>query len=174
MYTLSTEDKLAWCEKFGDETERTFATDRLFNLGIASWPNLEKRTNKYAHDLFCIFQSDLKTVRTPLFKSQELYGIDPQYAVTFNLKDQERYNSLYPNIIVIFDIKWEVTEMELNNIIYKVNPMRVTVAGFLADIKNAIKADGNQKIEYKKRVNDDNGNAKSSYVFDARLLHRIG
>lgn len=171
---LNTEDKLAWCEKFGDKTERTFAADRLFNLGIASWSNLEKRTNKYTHDLFCIFPSDLKTVRTPLFKAHELYGIDPQYAVTFNLKDEERYRNLYPNIVVIFDIKWDLTEMQFNNTVYKVNPMHMTFAGFLTDIKNAIKVNGDQKINYKKRVDDEQGNAKSSYVFDARLLHRIG
>lgn len=170
---MDTEDKLAWCEQYGNETEFLFATTRMFDLGIPTYPNPEKKDNKFAHDLCSVFKTDLKTVRTPLFMADELYGIDPQYAVTFNLKDGNRYKELYPNIIVLFDVKWEVTEKEINNKIYTVKPMHVTVAGFLTDIKNAIRQAGSHKIEYKRRVEDTSGNAKTSYVFDIRSLHKL-
>lgn len=169
----NTEDKLAWCESFGEDAEREFCVSRMFELGVASWLNIEKRTNKYTHDLFAAFPADLKTVRTPLFKAQELFGIDPQYAVTFNLKDGKRYRELYPNIVVIFDIRWDTTQAQLGNTRYSVEPMHITVAGFLNDIANAVKASGNQKIEYKRRREDHQGNAKESFVFDCRYLHRL-
>jgi hypothetical protein len=169
---MDTEDKLAWCE-YGSNAEPVFASQRLFELGLAGHVNLNKKENKYTHDLFVQFPTDLKTVSTPLFKSEELYNIDPQYAITFNVKDGHRYAELYPNIVVVFDIKWEVLEMEINGKIYKVEPMHITIAGFLSDIKRAIIKCGKKQIQYLRRKDDTNGNAKSSWVFDARQLHRL-
>jgi len=169
---MNTEDKLAWCEK-GADAEALFTVGRLFELGLVGHINLEKIQNIYTHDLFVQFKADLKTIRTPLFKAFELYSIDPQYAVTFNLKDGERYAKLYPNIIVIFDVKWEQTSMNIGGFVYEVNPMHETYAGFLSDIRKAIKKNGNKKIEYIKRADDNHGNAKASWVFDVRELQRL-
>lgn len=170
----STEDKIAWCEEFGVKTELTFATGRMHEAGIPTYLNPEKIKNKYTHDLFSVFQSDLKTVRTPLFKAEELYGIDPQFAVTFNVKDGVRYRDLYPNIVVIFDVMWDdPCSIVLGARRYQVDPMHQTYAGFLSDIRSAIQKSGNKKIEYRKRIYDTVGNAKQSYVFDVRHLHRI-
>lgn len=119
------------------------------------------------------FPSDLKTVRTPLFKANDLYGIDPQFAVTFNEKDGRRYAELYPNIIVIFDVMWETTEMIIGGLQYNVKPMHRTYVGFLSSIRQAIKMDGSQKIEYARRKDDESGNAKTSFVFDVRRLQEI-
>ena len=170
---MDTEDKQAWCES-GAEAERAFAVGRLFDLGLSGGVNLEKKTNPYTHDLFVNFPADLKTVRTPLFKSQKLYGLDPQYTVTFNDKDGRRYKDLYPNIIVIFDVKWDVLEKNIDGMVYTVDPMHITVAGFLGDIRAAIKRSGSHKINYQRRVNDTEGNAKDSWVFDLRYLHTLG
>ena len=169
---MDTEDKLRWCEQ-GEHDEAVFAVGRLFQLSLAGHINPEKLTNIYTHDLFVQFKSDLKTVRTPLFKSQQLYGIDPQYAVTFNLKDGERYAKLYPNIVVIFDVRWEQTSMEIGGQRYSVKPMHQTYAGFLNDIRKAIMKAGNRKIEYARRVDDSIGNAKASWVFDVRELQKL-
>lgn len=170
---MNTEDKLAWCEKYGEEAEHEFAVKRLHQLGIPGFVNPAKLTDKFTHDLCGIFQADLKTVRTPLFKANELYGIPAQYAVTFNEKDAIRYKKNYPNILVIFDILWEATEMQIGGTLYSVQPMHMTVAGFLGNIRRAIKAGGNKRIEYQRRVDDTAGNAKTSFVFDCRLLHRL-
>ena len=51
--------------------------------------------------------------------------------------------------------------------------MHITVSGFLKDIKQAIIASGSAKIDYAKRINDTQGNAKTSWVFDARYLQKI-
>lgn len=171
---VDTEDKLAWCES-GQQFETAFVTGRLFELGVAGFLNPEKRTNPYVHDLFVQFPADLKTVRTPLFKAMELFGIDPQYAVTFNIKDAIRYKGLYPNIVVIFDVRWEgdSCSMRIDGQDYSVEPMNRTYSGFLRDIHNAVVKGGRKKIEYKNRVNDVEGNAKESYVFDVRELHLL-
>ena len=168
----NTEDKLAWC-KHGADKEDGFAQNRLFDLGLAGHVNLAKKTDPYTHDLFVQFPSDLKSVTTPLFKAKELYGLDPQYTVTFNQKDATRYKEKYPNIIVMFDVNWEILKKDINGIVYQVDPMHVTVAGFLSDISRAVKRSGMHKIEYKNRVDDVAGNAKESWVFDLRFLHTL-
>ena len=170
---IGTEDKQAWCSH-GEELEREFVNRRLPSFNIGGGINPHKSTDKYTHDLNIIFPADLKSVRTPLFKAQELYGIDPQYAVTFNVKDQKRYTKLYPNIVVAFDVKWETTSMVIGSSVYEVLPMHRTYVGFLRDIANAIKASGCQQINYARRVDDTAGNAKTSWVFDVRHLHEMG
>ena len=169
---MDTEDKQSWCS-YGEEKEDGFVNTRLSELGLDGFTNPAKKLDKYTHDLFVSFQADLKTVRTPLFKARELYGIDPQYAVTFNHKDVERYKRLYPNIIVIFDIMWEQLSKEIGGTVYTVKPMHITAAGFIHDIRRAVMKSGSQCINYARRVDDTQGNAKSSWVFDARNLQII-
>lgn len=169
---MDTEDKQVWCD-YGDDAERHFVAGRLFDLGLGGHINPQKKTNPYVHDMFVQFPSDLKTVRTPLFKSMELYGIEPQYAVTFNHKDAERYKELYPNIVVIFDIWWKNCASNIGGQDYAVKDMHFTVAGFLSDIRNAIVKSGSHRIDYTRRVGDTNGNAKFSWVLDARHLQKI-
>ncbi len=173
---MNTEDKLAWCERYGVQAELAFAVGRMHEIGLASYLNPTKTEDRYTHDLFTIFPADLKTVRTPLFKAEDLFGLDPQYTVTFNLKDALRYKSLYPNIVVIFDVMWDHPgcEMEIGGRQYRVEPMHETYAGFLPSIRSAIEKSGNHKIEYLRRRGDDSGNAKASFVFDVRYLHRVG
>jgi len=169
---MDTEDKKAWCSS-AEEQERNFVVDRLFRLGVGGFVNTDKLTDPFTHDLQVMLRSDLKSVSTPLFKALDLYGIDPQYAVTFNDKDIKRYRSLYPNIVVFFDVNWSVTSMEIGDSRYAVEPMHETYAGFLGDIKRAIKSSGSHQHHYQKRVDDVSGNAKSSWVFDVRNLHKL-
>lgn len=168
------EDKRAWCE-YGAVAERDFVHRTLPSLGVVGFVNPAKIADKYTHDLFLQVQSDVKTVRTPLFKSLQLYDIDPQYAVTINVKDGQRYYDKYPNIVVVFDVQWlpENCSKVIGGVEYMVEPMKTVRAGFLSDVWKAIEADGVKTIEYLRRVNDTNGNAKQSYVFDVRRLHAL-
>lgn len=163
----SNQDKRAWCEA-GAEQEWEFIQSRLFGIGIPGMVNVAKRQDPYTHDLVVQLQADLKSVRTPFFTAGK-YGLEPQFAVTFNEKDALRYRDLYPNIVVFFDIDWQQTEYgEIS-----VEPMRATYAGFLGDIRTAIQKSGNHKHAYRERVDDEAGNAKASWVFDVRYLHRV-
>ena len=169
-------NKQVWCEEYGDKIERSFCVNRLYDLGLTGFMNLEKHKNVYAHDMFSVFPSDLKTVRTPFFKAWEKFEIDPQYAVTINMKDMQRYKDLYPNIVVVFDVLWDdkICKKFIEGVEYEVKPMHKTYAGFIQDIRAAVVAGGNKKVEYQGRVNDTGGNAKASYVFDVRKLQQLG
>jgi len=161
---------------YGENVEKSFCVNRLYDLGLTGFMNLEKKKNIYAHDMFSVFPSDLKTVRTPFFKALEKFGIDPQFAVTINLKDMQRYKELYPNIVVVFDVLWDekICKKLIDGVEYSVQPMHKTYAGFIQDIRTAVVMCGNNKVEYQGRVNDTNGNAKASYVFDVRKLQELG
>ena len=51
--------------------------------------------------------------------------------------------------------------------------MHSTYWGFLSHIADAIAASGDQKHTYQRRVDDTDGNAKWSWVFDVRKLHEV-
>jgi hypothetical protein len=66
-------------------TELRSRRDELPALGCKGELNPAKQLDPYAPDLVVEGHlADLRCQRTPFFKVQELYGIDPQFAVTFN------------------------------------------------------------------------------------------
>lgn len=168
---MDTEDKSAWCAH-GAAQEIQFVKDGT-PAGIRAAINPAKTADKYTHDLLLTVPADLKSVRTPLFLADDLYGIDPQYAVTFNDKDGRRYSSLYPNLLIVFDVRWDTTSKQLAGQTRTVEPMHITHAGFLFDVRRAIVEDGCKSIAYKRRVDDRAGNAQVSWVFDVRRLARL-
>ena len=153
----SNEDKSAWCE-LGDEQEKAFLI-KAFEAGLIVFRNPSKLEDKYAHDMFLGFPCDLKTVRTS-FRTADRYGIDPRYAVTLNEKDVDRYSQKYPHIVILFDIKFENGYEGLHY---------AALDRILAAIKRGII----KRHEYLARVNDTQGNAKASYVLDARWMPRL-
>ena len=173
---LSNEDKQAWCV-YGESRERLFCA-YLIRFGITAIVNPEKKADKYACDLLIKYNNsvlqpaDLKSVLTPFFKADEHYGLDPQYAVTFNHKDGVRYRERYPDIVVYFDVLFrrELSIKTFQNEIKSVRPMHVVAMGSLNEVAAAIKACGNKEHRYKARVDDTCGNAKASWIFDVRKL----
>ena len=152
----SNEDKLAWCKQ-GENLEKDFIVN-CFDSGISVIKNPTKNLDKYTHDLYAIFQSDLKSIKTP-FNTAGRYGIDAKYAITINKKDVVRYKSLYPNIMLLLDIDYPS---------YK----GVRLAS-INRISWLIEHDRAKTHTYKDRVDDTNGNAKDSYVFDLRWFDEV-
>ena len=151
---IDNEDKKAWCDA-GALAEKDFvATNRLIGWGISMNP--AKQKDVYTHDLIGVLPMDLKSIREPWRKSQELFGIPPEYAISINLKDLKRYDELYPNIIVILDVQWSGVYM-----------ITVERAKALITSGKAV------RHEYKNRVDDTKGNAKASYIFDLRDLDKL-
>lgn len=162
----SNEDKAAWAE-YGQAAESEFCIWAAL-VGIDAKLNPAKATDPYTFDLLLDGKpADLKTVRTPFYSSRIIYGIEPQYAVTFNLKDAERYRAMYPDIRVVFDVRFTEWHVHSN---YAIEPMRLVAAGTLDEIAAAVWQCGSQKHEYAARTDDRNGNAKASWVFDVRLI----
>ena len=130
--------------------------------------NPDKETNPYVPDLIVNEKlADLKTQTTPFFTSKR-YNFNPNYTVTFNKKDFNRYNKLYSNIDIYFWVNWK--DINWNGL--SVNSLHGI---FFSSFNNLKKIINKNKVEhfYKKRVNDVIGNAKSSYLIDVRKLERI-
>ena len=150
----NTEDKKWWCNH-GEGLERDFVLYWQKYSFIPIQINPEKKTNPYAPDLIIGGEvADLKTQTKP-FRTAYRYDREPLYTVTFNRKDYERYSKEYPNILVVFWVKWLKS-------IYAI--------GF-EELANLIKKA--PEHHYIKRKNDTKGNAKSSFLLDIRDMERI-
>ena len=88
--------------------------------------------------------------------SERLFGIPSEYAISINVKDLKRYRQLYPNILIILDVRWAGKFM-------------LTIPRAQA-LLNQGKA---HRHQYKGRVDDERGNAKDSLVFDLRDLDEV-
>jgi hypothetical protein len=169
------QDKQAWCDTYGVTQESAWCEWARDALTLDVSVNPGKASDKFTFDLLlCGKPADLKTVRTPLYLAQRMFGIDPQYAVTFNHKDGTRYRSLYPEITVIFDVAWDGTPyFASSGDRFSVRPMRMVALGSLDELAGAVRDSGSQSIAYRERVNDTKGNARESWVLDVRGLNVI-
>lgn len=153
---MNPQEKQAWCE-IGAKAEARLVSP--VRDGCVLLPNPAKAHDKYAHDLLMLLPADLKTVRTR-FNTAERYGIPARSAITLNRKDVERYASMYPNLVVVFDVDFGD---------YK----RIGFASIRA-IQTWIKCGKAPEHAYLHRVDDTQGNAKSSYILDAEWLVELG
>ena len=152
-----TEDKGAWC-KHGEVKEKLFVS-RLFDTGASVLLNPAKSTDPYTHDLFLMLQCDVKNCTTPFRTAFEKFGIQPSDAVTLNVKDVERYKEKYPNICIIFDVNHE----------FYTGTHMVLLKSLLLRI-----ATGKVPIHrYERRINDELGNAKDSYVLNCKMMPKL-
>jgi len=152
---MDNQDKSAWC-RAGERAEADFlATRQITGVGL-SW-NPAKQVDPYTHDYVAMIPVDLKTMRTPWRKSQELFGIPTDKAVSINQKDLRRYAKLYPNIIIYLDVEHSG----------KLFSLTLDRARKLIDKGKA------HKHEYLERKDDTAGNAKASYIFNTDDLDEI-
>lgn len=153
---MDNQDKSAWC-RAGERAEADFlATRQIAGVGL-SW-NPVKQTDRYAHDYVAMIPVDLKTMKTPWRKSQELFGIPSDNAVSINQKDLSRYAELYPNIIIYLDVEYTGKLFSLT----------------LSRARRLIAEGRAHRHEYLERKNDNAGNAKVSFIFntdDLDVLH---
>lgn len=163
----STEEKKAWCE-LGLEQEYKFVDSVCPALGISACMNPEKKTNPYVPDIYVKEKlSDLKYQGTPFFTAGIQWGISPRYAVSFNLKDFVRYSTRYPEIMVYFWIHWEVLEYQLGDNLIKVPMLRGVWETPFQELKKEVKRHPIVHY-YAGRCNDNQGNAKDSFILDIR------
>lgn len=149
-------DKAAWCEA-GAEAELAFV-ERMQAAGYRVRMNPDKEKDKYTYDLLLVWHgeerpADLKTRDTPFLKSKELYGIDSAYAVTLNVADCKRYAKLYPNIVIIFDVRYA-------------EDVRIVTLDGLRDLYR----DKRMPIHRYKTRDGEDGNKVESFVIDIRSL----
>jgi len=152
----SNEDKDWWC-KHGEALEGEFLR-RAFHRALIE-RNPDKDQDKFTHDMLVRLPCDLKTITTPWRKSQEFWGIDPRNAVSINRKDLRRYARLYPEIVIVFDVRF---------------PEHHTTRYAGLWMMQRLLSEGNLHLHtYQARVGRSDGNAKQSYVFDVTLLPEL-
>ncbi len=151
------QDKAAWCQ-FGDEQELSFLAG-TWASNISVFRNPAKLTDPYAHDMYAVFPADLKSIRTP-FNTADRYGIDPRFAITLNDKDVQRYSKKVPSMMVLLDVRFPWHQA-----------IHVAQIGHL----HAATRNGRAKLHrYQQRVDDTQGNAKASWVYDCRWFPTLG
>jgi len=159
------QDKSRWCKE-GESQEQSFVR-RFSELGYDINP--EKSKNPYAPDLIkksTGLLADLKGQHSPFFKAEVLYGIEPTYAVVFNVKDKERYEQLYPNIEIVYYVDWVSVRALIWDKEYKVTPHCGVYRTTFSDLLELLKKSSIHS--YQQRINDNKGNARDSYVLDIR------
>jgi hypothetical protein len=161
----NTEDR-HWWYAYGEQEEARFVDVCLNHLKLDAKINPDKFVNKYAPDLVVNgILSDLKSQTTPFFTANK-YKLDPRFTVTFNRKDYERYNSLYPNIDIYFWINWTQTESKWGSVNYFAGIYTLP----FSDLKKLIERPAPEHY-YVNRQNPNDLNAKSSFLLDVRQFN---
>jgi len=113
---------------------------------------------------------DLKWRSEPFFLAGELYGIDPQRCLSFNVKDWRRYNSHYPQWAGLWAVlDWrERWSREISQHLFEVRPMIGVYWVYRQTLEDLISRDRLPIHRYKER-RDDKRNAKDSYLVDCGL-----
>ena len=157
MEGVRNDDKQKWCEH-GKELEDEFVLRQRF-VDVLIGINPDKDSNPFTYDMRIDLPCDLKSTKTPWRKAQEMFGIDPRYAVSINQKDLRRYARLYPNIVIVFDVDYP--------------NYRATHWATLDMFKIMLEGGDMALHQYGARIDDTQGNAKASYVFDVSKLPRL-
>jgi len=160
------QDKSRWCRD-GETMEQAFVRQNGQTLGYIMNP--EKVTNPFVPDLLSTRTNtltDLKSQHSPFFKAGELYGIDPTFAVVFNVKDRERYQQQYPLIDILYFVDWVPVSADIYGRKYHVAPLKGI---YKTSFQNLLTLLNKSRIHtYKQRIGDTKGNAKDSYVIYVR------
>ena len=155
-----TEDKTWWIG-WGNQKEQDFLSlcareGILPGIAASSGPRFYPEYTYQSRYL------DLKTVETPFFLAQKHYGVDSNFAVSLNKPDVLDCTYKYPKCQLVFWIQWaseikygvEVeTRHEIRFLPYE--RMRELVSHAPVHV-------------YQKRIDDNKGNAKESYILDLR------
>ena len=150
-----TMNKQEWCE-YGLKWEKFFVKHITHLHGLHAIMNPDKDENPYAPDLIVNGQlADLKHQTTPFFTAD-----NPQYTVTLNKKDRDRYERLYPDIVIYFWVIW--TTLEWYDIV--VQPLSGVWRTTLKDIEFT------DLHWYNERTKE---NAQSSYLLDLRSFEKL-
>lgn len=166
---VDTEARDKWY-KHGEDLEDLFLQTVAPSLSLPIQINPNKELDPTVIDMVYMgkYDADLKTQNTPFFTSNK-YGVPPQYAVTFNKKDYERYKRLYPFSIIFFWIHWTTLEWSGN----KVKPMNAVYKVPFWKICRDIESGSVKLHTYTRRKEDKRANAKDSYVLDIRNYTEI-
>lgn len=131
------DNKAFWCQLGRKKEDAFVAHMEQVQSGCEVCIHPEKDDNPYYPDLLVrqdgqLLDGEVKIKNSPLFYGKK-YGIDPQYALTMDLKDSFNYNNLLKegkDLMIFAWVKWEahemVTEYRGQKNSYRVKPMHGT------------------------------------------------
>jgi hypothetical protein len=172
IHPASPEDKSYWCKR-GEQDERDFVAFVAAGHGLSVQPNPLKRFDPYAPDLLLDGSlADLKAQRTPFFTA-ERYGLDPQFTVTLNAKDLERYGALDEDLAILFWVRWDRLRAKFGRRSYQVRPLEGVWLTRVSEVLARVESGDVPYHTYLHRVDDTHGNAKASYLLDLGWMQLI-
>ncbi len=167
------QDRSYWF-KYGAKKEKEFVEHICPKIGLNAQINPEKENDPVVPDLLVNGRiADLKYQTTPFFYAGRLYGIDPRFGVGLNHKDVVYYNERHPYIDLYFWVHWRVTYKRIGKFHCRVKPLRGIWRAPLREINHLIETGKAHLHQYKKRINDKQGNAPDSYIMDLRNFTQI-
>lgn len=174
----NTEDKYKWTEE-GYKLEQRFIREiaPLFGKKNLIEHPMKEQYNWYI-DLFDKDTNgiaDLKCQQTPFFTCNRIDNrFDPQFTVTFNKNDYEKYIENYKSFTNsnLFDIYWWVDWKVLQYGHISITPLSGVWVVPFSEIANAIENNKVPLHEYQNRKGD-RINAKDSYLFDIRWFTQL-
>lgn len=165
-----TEDKLYWVEEY-EKKENIFCTEICPKIHLSGVINPEKEKDPTKPDLVVNGRlGDLKYQSTPFYSSGYYYGYDPQYTVTFNVKDYEHYSTHYPDIDLYYWVDYPGAKKEYRGRDITINRLEGIFYIAFQGLVELIDKKKSPVHSYQRRVNDQQGNAKGSYLIDIRDL----
>lgn len=174
---FNTEDRAKWYS-WGESKEYEFVSEIGPSLDIQLIINPEKASDSSVIDLWDITNdrpADLKVQETPFFNS-DIYiykgnKYNPQYTVTFNKKDYEKYKNAYPDCDIYFWVNWKQLSYKNKSVNHINGVWRASIRKMIEYIETGIVS----LHKYKYRENDDY-NAQDSYLFlltDDEIFQRL-
>ena len=160
------QSKREWID-YGKQKEQEFWD---LCMETSMFPGIKRNTEDpvyYPEFIFSGRYLDLKYQETPLFKAKELYGIDPTYAITYNVQDRDDCTDKYSPCDNIFWVKWARgyrygTRVRPRNGLWYMSYEKMVELTNTAEV-----------ITYQNRIDDEQGNAASSFVLNLKDLVKI-
>lgn len=121
--------------------------------------------------------SDLKRQLTPFFTAQRHVGIEPRWAVSFNDGDYRSYTKHANHgvdVQVYFWVSWKELSRRIGGTIYTVETLEGVWTLPFTWLASLIEGRLVVSHDYLNRVEDTQGNEKTSYYFDLRWMNCLG
>lgn len=169
-----TEDKSYWVNQYGTKKEIEFCNLMNSIGGYSTIPNPSKQFDKYAPDILVNGAlSDLKYCGTPFYTARKYHGLDPQFVITFDDKDYLRYKSKYPEILIYFWVEYPDASGQFGGESISIRKVNHIFEIPFNRMMQYIELGGIPHHTYKRRLADEIGNSRGSYLFDIRSMKCI-
>lgn len=153
---------------YGTAKERLFVRMIAPKYGLSAEIHPAKESDKYHPDLLVDGKiADLKAKEEPFFMALDMFKIDPQYCVSFDVHDMERYAKLFPEIEIYFWVNWSVVVKEFRGWTYRVDQVNSVWVGTLDEINQ------HHVAVHKRKALPAESSHEEGMILDVRKLREL-